>query len=165
MLSVFERELDKRFYGVEFNENSTVELSTCDYLQCREPLPLTEYRLLIMEGSGDAVNGLPSKLITRLKNKLHRSVYIELEHYRDGQGVVRQCCYYDRKYIRQNITITPPSLVSVFFPYTRDGILDLVNREICCNFTHIITIDGSEGIDLVSDAAPICGSIKEAEHG
>lgn len=136
-----------------------MELSTCDYLQCLEPLPHTEYRLLIMDGSGDFVNCLPSKLITRLMNKLHHSVYIELEHYRDGQGVVKQCCYYDREYIRQNITITPPTRVSVFFPYTRDGILDLINREICCNFTHIITIDGSEGIDLVSDTAPICGSI------
>ena len=36
-----------------------------------------------------------ARLRTQLKTRLHRSVYVELACYRDGQGVVRQCCYYD----------------------------------------------------------------------
>lgn len=36
---------------------------------------------------------------------------------------------------------------------------DLINHEICCNFTHIIFVSGTDGIDLSSDDTPICGSI------
>ena len=79
--------------------------------------------------------------------------------FRIKSGVVKQCFYYDRSYLRSDIKVTPPSLISCFFPYTREGILNLVNNEICCNFTHIIITDGTEGIDLDSNTTPICGSI------
>ena len=52
--------------------------------------------------------------------------------------------------------VTPPTLVSCFFPYTREGILALVNQEICCDFTHILVTDG---IDLDSNTTPLCGAI------
>lgn len=125
----------------------------------KEYLFPARYHFLIMEGSGEVVSGLPSRMRTRLKNRLHRSVYLELEHYGDGRGVVRQCYYYDRAYLRQGIRVSPPMLVSCFLPYTREGILDLINHEICCNFTHIIFVSGADGIDLSSDDTPICGSI------
>ena len=79
-----------------------------------------------------------------------------MAYYKDGNGVVRECSYYDRGYARQNVKVTPPSMVSVFFPYSCSGILDLVNHELCCNFTHIIV---TSGIDIDSDTTPLCGSV------
>lgn len=159
LLNVIETQLDKKFYGMELIQNSTYDMTLDEYLNYHESLTRTKYHFLIMEGSGDIINGLPSHLRTRLKNKLHRSIYLELEYYKDGSGVVKQCCYYDRSYLRSDLKVTPPSLISCFFQYTREGILNLVNNEICCNFTHIIFIDGTEGIDLDSNTTPICGSI------
>ena len=109
-----------------------------------------------VDRDGDSYNGLPTRLRTRLKNKLHRSVYVELAYYKDGKGVVNQCCYYDREYRRQDIKITPPMLISCFFPYTREGILSLLNHEICCDFTHMLV---TEGLDLDSNTTPLCGAV------
>jgi hypothetical protein len=159
LLSVIGTELDKQFFGAEFNENSTYELSLDEYLSLKASLSATKRRFLIMEAGGEETCGLPSHLRTRLKNKLHRSVYVELAYYKDGKGVVKQCYYYDRTYKRQDVRITPPTLTSCFFDYTRSGIINLINDEICCNFTHMILIDGTEGIDLSSDFTPICGAV------
>ena len=42
------------------------------------------------------------------------------------------------------------------FYNAESGILNLINHEICCDFTHIIVTDG---IDVDSNAAPLCGAI------
>ena len=131
-------------------------LSLDEYLQVRAEGGHRKYRFLIMVGDGDSYNGLPMNLRTRLKTKLHRSVYVELAYYRDGKGVVQQCYYYDREYRRQGIKIMPPMLISCFFPYTKQGILNLLNHEICCDFTHMLV---TEGLDLDSNTAPLCGAI------
>lgn len=52
--------------------------------------------------------------------------------------------------------ITPPMLTSCFFPYTQESILNLLNHEICCDFNHMIV---TNGIDLDSSTAPLCGTI------
>ena len=98
----------------------------------------------------------PIRLRTRLKNKLHRAIYLDLAYYKDGLGLVRQCSYYDRRYQQRAVPVTPPTLVSCFFPYTKAGILSLVNQELCCDFTHILV---TEGIDLDSNTTPLCGAI------
>ena len=156
LLSVIEAELDKRFYGVEFVPSEQAGLSTEAYLQFRAEHTPQKYRFLILVGDGERYNGLPVRLRTRLKTNLHRSVFIELAHYKDGQGVVKDCHYYDRQYRRRDVKITPPQLIRCFFPYTESGILDLLNHEMCCDFTHIIVTDG---IDLDSNTAPLCGAI------
>ena len=156
ILTVIESELDKRFYGVEFVPSGQAGLSPDEYLQYKSENEPRKYRFLVMIGEGDSFDGLPVRLRTRLKTSLHRSVYVELAYYKDGNGVVRECSYYDRGYARQNVKVTPPSMVSVFFPYSRSGILDLVNHELCCNFTHIIV---TSGIDIDSDTTPLCGSV------
>ena len=46
--------------------------------------------------------------------------------------------------------------ISCFFPYTREGILNLLNHEICCDFTHIIVTDG---IDVDANTTPLCGAV------
>lgn len=156
LLAVIEAELDKKFYGVEFVETGQTNLSLDEYLDFKTRKSNRKYRFLIMVGEGECCNGLPALLRTRLKTKLHRSVYVELAYYKDGKGVVRQCYYYDRQYQRQGIKVIPPMLISCFFPYTREGILNLLNHEICCGFTHIIV---TGGIDIDSNTTPLCGAI------
>lgn len=58
-----------------------------------------------MVGEGELHNGLPVRLRTRLKNKIHQSVYVDLAYYEGEKEVVKQCCYYDRKYKRQGIKL------------------------------------------------------------
>ena len=149
LLAVIEAEL-------EFVETGQTPLSLDEYLNFKTSKSNRKYRFLIMVGDGDSYNGLPMHLRTRLKTKLHRSVYVELDYYKDGKGVVQQCYYYDREYRRQGIKIMPPMLISCFFPYTKQGILNLLNHEICCDFTHMLV---TEGLDLDSNTAPLCGAI------
>ena len=154
--AILEAELDKKCYGVEFVETGQASLSLDEYLDAKDCSSNKKYRFLIMVGDGDSSNGLPIRLRTRLKNKLHRSVYVELAYYKDGKGVVNQCYYYDREYRRQDIKITPPMMISCFFPYTREGILSFLNHEICCDFTHMLV---TEGLDLASNTTPLCGAV------
>ena len=156
LLKVVEAELDKLFYGVEFVQSNQAELPLEEYLQYKTDSAQRKYSFLIMVGEGDSYNGLPVRLRTRLKTKLHRSVYVELAYYKDGKGVVKECYYYDREYKRHNARITPPQLISCFFPYTQSGILNLINSEICCDFTNIII---TSGIDVNSDTRPLCGAL------
>ena len=156
LLKVIATELDKPFYGVEFNSSNQAELSLEEYLQYRADCAQKKYKFLIMVGEGDSYNGLPIRLRTRLKNKMHRAVYVELAYYKDGKGVVKDCYYYDRQYKRRDVKITPPRLISCFFQYTHSGILNLINNEICCDFTHIIV---TSGIDVNSDTQALCGAL------
>ena len=156
LLKVIATELDKHFYGVEFVQSEQAALSLEEYLQHKLYAAQKKYRFLIMVGEGDICNGLPVHLRTRLKTNLHRAVYVDLAYYKDGSGVVKDCSYYDRRYKRDNVKITPPQLISCFFPYSKTGILNLLNHELCCNFTHIIV---TSGIDIDSDTTPLCGAV------
>lgn len=156
ILSVIEAELDKKFYDVEFIQTAQSCLTLEEYLKFKFEDSHKKYSFLIMVGDGEVCNGLPKFLRTRLKNKLHWSIYIELAHYKDEMGVVKQCYYYDRGYKRKNVKIVPPTLTSCFFPYTREGILNLINYEICCDFTHMLITDS---IDLDSNTTPLCGAL------
>lgn len=46
--------------------------------------------------------------------------------------------------------------ISCFFPYTKQEILNLLNHEICCDFTHMLV---TEGLNLDSNTAPLRGAI------
>lgn len=158
LLSVLKTELDSNFYGVEFIETDTAELSVEEYVEERSNNANKKYHFLIMVGEGESINGLPNKLVTRIKNKLHRSIFVELAYYRDEMGVVKQCYYYDRIYKRQDIQITPPHLVSCFFRYERSAILNLFNHELCCDLNRMIVISDNE-IDIYKNKTPLCGCI------
>jgi hypothetical protein len=158
LLTVLKTELDSSFYSVEFIETDTAELSVEKYIEERSNSENKKYRFLIMIGEGEQINGLPSKLVTRIKNKLHRSIFVELAYYRDGMGVVKQCYYYDRSYKRQDIQITPPQLVSCFFQYERGAILNLFNHELCCDLNRMIVISDNK-IDIYKNKTPLCGCI------
>ena len=156
LLSVIQTELDKQFYGVEYICTETSKLSDEAFIRAWKDKAMQKYHFLVMVGDGEEYQGLPCRLRTRLKNKLHRAIYVELAYYKNGQGVVRQCYYYDRKYKRTDIKITPPMLISCFFPYTKRGIIDLLNRELCCEFTHMLLTEES---DPESNTTPLCGSL------
>lgn len=156
LLSVIEAELDKKFYGVTYTQDKNTGLPLDAYIRKKAEQENRKYRFLILVGEGERMNGLPIRLRTRLKNKLHRAIYLDLAYYKNGQGVVKQCSYYDRQYQHRAVPVTPPTLVSCFFLYTKAGILSLVNQELCCDFTHILV---TEGIDLDSNPAPLCGAI------
>jgi len=156
LLSIIEEELDKKFYGIQFMQTDQAELPLDQYLKVKAEGMSRKYKFLIMVGEGETYNELPKCLRTRLKNRAHRSIYIELKYYKDGKGVIDQCYYYDRRYKRQDIKVTPPQLISCFFPYSQEGILNLLNHEICCDFTHMIVTDG---IDIDSNEIPLCGAI------
>ena len=156
LLDVIETELDKKFYGTEYILNETARLPLDEYLGLKVKGINRKYRFLIMVGEGECRNGLPMRLRTRLKNRLHRSIYVELSYYKDGQGAVEQCCYYDRQYKRQDITITPPMLTTRLLPYSRPATLYSLHHETSCDFTHILVTDG---IDLDSNTTPLCGAV------
>ena len=156
LLAVIAAELDKRFYGMEFCHGETAALTQEEYIHRWQATHCSKYRFLVMVGSGEPYNGLPIRLRTRLKSKLHRSIYIELDYYKDGIGVVKQCYYYDRRYKRDGVKVTPPTLISCFFPYTKEGIIDLLNGELCCDFTHMLV---AEDIDIDANLTPLCVAV------
>ncbi len=155
LLTVIGKELDKQFYGIEYTSSSAKE-TTEEYIDRWKNCSSGKYHFLILSGDGGLYNGLQTRLRTRLKNKMHRSVYLELEYYKDGNGVVKECCCYDRKYRQSGKRVAPPTLLSCFFPYTKEAILNLINREICCEFTHMLI---AEDIDVDANTTPLCGSI------
>lgn len=156
LISVIGTELDKQFYEVQHVKTAMGTESTDSYIQTWRMKTNRKYKFLIMSGDGEEIGGLPCVLRTRLKNKLHRSVYLEFAWYKEGVGVVKQCRYYDRRYSREGKTVTPPMLHSCFFPYTKAGILNLVNAELYCDFTHILITDE---LDPEFNKTPLCGSV------
>ncbi len=152
-------ELNRRIYKVNADSGTKIQqiFEQLTMRNCYAVQPVRRYRFLVMAGSDDRrADELPDSVCTKLKNKLHRTVFLELGLYADGKGVVRNCYYCDRAYRQGDRRVTPPSLVSCFFPYTRQGVLELVNRELICDFTHII-ITGD--IDPKHCNSPICGNI------
>lgn len=87
LLYVIETELDKKFYSMEFVQTEQSAFSIEQYIQFKTENK--KYHFLIMVGEGEIYNGLPIRLRTRLKNKLHRSIYVELMYYKEGNGVVQ----------------------------------------------------------------------------
>ena len=156
LLSVLENQLDKKFYQVEWMNDQTKALTFAEYMGFWKTQEQQKYRFLVMVGQGETYNGLPGRLRTRLKNRLHRSIYIDLAYRGGDEGVVNHCYYYDRRYSDPERCVTPPMLIRCFFSYTKEGILQLINHELYCNFTHMIVTDG---IDLDDNITPLCGAI------
>lgn len=114
------------------------------------------YNFLIFVGEGNPVNGIPSVIKTRFKNRIHRSIFLEMHYNCNGKGVITDCHYYDRIY-KERDRVTPEALSTVFFDYNRQTILNIINNELNTAFTHIIFVtDGSIDID---NKQPLCGNI------
>ena len=155
LLSVVATQLDRIYFGIEIIDLLS-ELSMDDFIQYKLHEMRCGYKFLLFVGSGEAVNGLPVKLQTRLANRLHRRIYLEINHHHDAVGVVSDCHYYDRTY-RQRIKVIPQMLTTVFVPFERNSILQMVNRELDCDFTDLVVIDNT--IDFEGNSHALCGNI------
>ena len=155
LLSVVATQLDRVFSGIE-RFDSLSELSIDDFIQYKLHEMRCGYKFLLFVGSGEAVNGLPMKLQTRLANRLHRRIYLEINYHHDAVGVVSDCHYYDRTY-RQRTKVIPQMLTTVFVPFERNSILQMVNRELDCDFTDLVVIDNT--IDFEGNSYALCGNI------
>lgn len=160
LLEVIALELDKSFSDISFSDLSdTRSLSVEDFCEhCLSFGQEKRYRFLIFAALSDklAPSGLPAVLATRLKNKLHRSIFLKLTHLENGKGVITACHYYDRQYRDSHRLVTPPTVYSVFISYDKASLLQFVNNELECDFTHIIVTPDDE-FCVESNPVPLCG--------
>ena len=159
LILMLAKELDKLFFGVEFIENEdTLNMDAYEYADYYDSQN-EKYYFLIFQGFGDIVNDkLPTRLVTRLKNKLHRSVYVEIEYIGDNKGFIKECYYYDKAFAKKGRKVVPPRLHSVYVEYTREAIINLFVKELDCYFTDIIVVlDGS--LNLIDNLTPACGAL------
>ena len=153
--NIISTELDKKYYGIEITDKFT-DLTKDEFIAIQLKQTQGNYKFLILIGEGTTFNGIPSILKTRFKNRIHRSIYLEMHYNGKGKGVIADCYYYDRKY-KARSKVIPETLTTVFFNYDRLAILNTVNRELNTAFTHIIFVtDGSLDID---NEVAICGNI------
>ena len=152
ILDVIGSELDRKYFGVEISDKFA-DLTKDEFIDSQ--LKQEKYNFLIFIGEGKLINGVPSVIKTRFKNRLHRGIYLEMQ-YSNGKGVITDCHYYDRKY-KERSKVVPEMLSTVFFEYNRHTILHIVNNELNTAFNHIIFVtDGSLDID---NEIALCGNI------
>jgi len=147
LIDVLTGELDKHFYGMRFSENNlyaTTEEYIAQYLQSSK-----KYKFLILV----ECDGI---LKTRLKNRVHRTICFEIKQ-NGYRGLIQSCYYCDRRYKRDNQFITPFELKTIYFDYSTEKVLEIVNNELNCDFTDVIITRDTFGFEK-SDI-PICGSI------
>lgn len=147
LIDVLAGELDKHFYGIEFSDketNTSTEEYITHYLQSSK-----KYKFLILI-EYDGV------LKTRLKNRVHRTIYFEIKQ-NGYRGLIENCHYCDRRYKRNNQLITPFELKTIYFDYSTQKVLEIVNNELNCDFTDVIIT--RDTFSFEKSDIPICGSI------
>lgn len=159
LLLMIARELDKLFFGIDFIESpDTMHLNCEEYADLYDTVK-EKYYFLIFVGEGEVVcDKLTTSLKTRFKNKIHRSVYIELEYIGNGKGIVKECYFYDKAFEKKGRKVSPPKWRSMYIDYTREAIINLFNSELDGYFTDILVIsDGT--LDVKNKTVPVCGSL------
>lgn len=155
ILHVIASELDRKYFGIEIADKFT-DLSRNEFIAIQLENMQKGYNFLIFVGDGDPVNGIPSVIKTKFKNRIHRSIYLEMRYNGNGKGAITDCHYYDRKY-KERDRVTPETLSTVFFDYNRQTILNIINNELNTVFTNIIFVtDGSLNIN---NEIALCGNI------
>lgn len=147
LIDVLKNELDKTFFGIKFSDTEN-NLSAEEYIKLKTQVK-NKYKFLILVNDN-------KKYKTRLKNRIHRSILLEIVRNGD-QGIITDCRYCDREYKRNNAYITPSGLTSITFDFSLYNILKIVNSELNCDFTDVIITTDSFGFNNTS--LPICGSI------
>ena len=155
ILDVVASQLDRKFYGVDIMDKFT-DLTETEFINTQLATMQTNYNFLIFIGEGDTIEGIPSVIRTRFKNRIHRGIYLEMRYSGNGNGVITDCHYYDRKYAQRS-TVVPEMLSTVYFKYNRQAIINIINNELNTAFTNIIFVtDGS--LDINNEVA-LCGNI------
>lgn len=156
ILEVISSELDRYYFGIELS-NSLSDLSKDEFISYILEKLRKGYKFLIFAGRGELKGDIPAEISTRLKNRIHREIYISIHYYKDGIGVIEKCCYCDRKY-KSKTVVMPQNLTTVFFEYDRYHILETINRELDCDFTDVIFITDNS-IDINNIKYPLCGNV------
>ena len=157
ILLVIERELDRKYFGINY-DNSLQGVETGEFIKVELAKMQRNYSFLIFMGDGELIDGIPSVIRTRLKNRIHRGIFIEMRYIGNGKGVITDCYYYDRIY-KERSKVTPENLTTVFFQYSRQAILNIINNELNTAFTHIIFVtDPNSGLNI-NDEVALCGNI------
>lgn len=155
ILDVIASELDRKYFGVKITDK-LADLNTTEFIDVQLKAMQRKYNFLIFVGEGELIQGIPSVIKTRFKNRIHRGIYLEMHYTGNGRGVITDCHYYDRKY-KERSKVVPGMLSSVFFEYNRLAILHIINRELNTAFSHVIFVnDGS--LDINNEVA-LCGNI------
>ena len=147
LIDVLAGEFDKHFYGIEFSDketNTSTEEYITHYLQSSK-----KYKFLILI-EYDGV------LKTRLKNRVHRTIYLEIKQ-NGYRGLIENCHYCDRRYKQNNQPITPFNLKTIYFDYSLEKVLEIVNNELNCDFTDVIIT--RDTFNFGKNDIPICGSL------
>ena len=147
LLNVIANELDKRFSDVIVFETEN-NITASQYIKNFESTK-NKYKFLIFVQDGEILK-------TRIKNRVHRSIYLEIK-ISGEKGTITDCYYYDRKYKRDNCFITPADFNTIFFDYSIENILKIVNSELNCDFTDVLITKDSFGFNKTN--FPLCGSI------
>lgn len=155
-LESIEYELDRKYYGIVFTDKFE-DLNESEFISIQLNEINNKINFLIFIGEGKMIAGIPSVIKTRLKNKIHRSIYLEMR-YKNGKGVITDCHYSDRKY-KQRISVIPETLTTVFFDYNRQAILNIINSELNTAFTHIIFVTDGSLNNVFDNKAVLYGNI------
>ena len=138
ILNKISRELDKTFSEIRFLENSilTKEKLIDSYLS-------EEKKKILLLLKTD------SQLRTIFKNKYHRSIYLEITLLEE-RALISDCHYADTR--SEEI---PHGLKTIYFSFSMEGLLKIVNTELEGGFTDVAI---TEEHTLVLNS-PICGRI------
>lgn len=116
--------------------------------------------ILIFEGAGWSCanhNGVGNcRIRTRIKNNDGRIIYLELGGHEnnDFKGRVDYC--FDVVDERTSHTKDLSYIKSLYFPYTKEGILKLVNENLNCSFSSVVV--DNDNIRVHETKEPLCSS-------
>jgi len=147
LIDIIATTLDKRFYGMSFSCEKD-PTTRDEYIQSKQGH--TKYQFLIFVKDGTVIR-------TRLKSRVHREIYLEIQIVFGQAAHISDCHYCDRQYRTNGKIVTPVGLTTVFFYPTKENLLRIVNEELNCDFTDIIITEDTFG--FYEKPIPICGAI------
>ena len=142
LLNVILEELDKDFADCRISEQViSKEAYIAQYMGTEKK------KILLMLKSGNILK-------TRFKNRHRRELLLEIT-LSDNRALVSLCRYCDTRSECGERQITPQGLTTIFFEYSLDNLLTLVNTELEGGFTDVMV---SEENTVILNR-PICGRI------
>lgn len=144
--AVLENELDCKVYSTEVSE-AYASLTDEEIISHIKADMNQKHNFLIMIKTEEILE-------TVIKNRNHRVIYTRIT-IKGDEGVIEDCYYCDRTYKKRE-KVMPENLHTVYFNYSKENILNIMNNELNNAFTDVILIeDGS----IQLDKRPLCGSI------
>ena len=140
LLEVIAGELDRIYSDVVF---SKVIVSKEDLLCKFASTKKKNTLILLREGN---------LLKTRFKNRCRRDIYFEIE-LGSNKALIKTCQYRDKR--AHGSTMAPYGLTTIYFDFSLEAVLNLVNNELEGGFTDVLISD-EHSITLDQ---PICGAV------